>query len=212
MTVSLSKESRYRNIVTTGDFSRGGSSLPLGLLGAVAVFALILCCACAGLLIGLERSGGGAVIMQKASSTFAQATPTPDKTAPVPLKKPGLADNGLELTVISVQNPLKVEGGVKLPPDQQFILVTVQIRNTKKSGAPIKVTAADFKVKGDGGLTYDPNPKSVTIPGILAEANIAPGKDLEGELIYQIAADDSGLKLYWKVGSATRIFLLEQVK
>jgi len=37
-------------------------------------------------------------------------------------------DNGLELTVINVQRPLKVQGGVTLPADQQFILVTVQLR------------------------------------------------------------------------------------
>ena len=119
-------------------------------------------------------------------------------------------DNGLELTVINVQRPLKVQGGVSLPADQQFILVTVQIANTKKTGTSLKTTVADFKVKGDGGLTYEPNPKTVTIPNLLTEVNVAPGKNVEAELIYQIAVDDSGLRLLWKVGNQTRTFLLEK--
>ncbi len=191
---------------------RGARSVPIGLVGAIAAFLLILCCACAGLLIGLQLSGANASLLNRASSAFAPATPTVDKNAPVPLKKPGLAGNGLEVTVLAMQRPLKVEGGLQLPADQQLILVTVNIRNTKKTGAALKVTAADFKVKGDGGLTYDANPKTVTIPGMLTELNLAPGKSQEAELIYQIAVDDSGLKLYWKVGSATRTFLLEQTK
>jgi hypothetical protein len=114
------------------------------------------------------------------------------------------------LTVTNVQRPLKVQGGITLPPDQQFILVTVQIVNTKKTGSALKATAADFKVKGDGGLTYEPNPKTVTIPNLLNEASILPGKNVEAELIYQIATDDSGLRLLWKVGSQTRTFILEK--
>jgi len=119
-------------------------------------------------------------------------------------------DNGLELTVINVQRPLKVQGGVTLPADQQFILVTVQITNTKPSGAAIPVSPTNFQVKGDGGLAYEANPKTVTIPNLLTEVSIAPRKKIEAELIYQIAVDDSGLRLLWKVGTQTRTFILEK--
>jgi len=118
-------------------------------------------------------------------------------------------DNGLELTVVGLQRPLKVQGTVPIPADQQLVLVTVKIRNTQTSGAPLKVVAGEFTLKGDGGLTYPPNPKTVTIPNLLTELNLAPGKEAEAELIFQIAADDSGLKLIWKSGTQTRTFLLE---
>lgn len=209
--MSFSKESRYRNTFSTGDFAGERRRVPPLLIGCVALL-LIACCSCAGVIAGLQFGGGLGNLTKSVSLPFGQpaATPTLDKNAPVPLKKPGLMDSGLELTVINVQRPLKVEGGVKLPADQQFILITVQIANTKKTGAALKATAADFKVKGDGGLTYDANPKTVTIPNLLNEVSIAPGKNVESELIYQIATDDSGLRLLWKVGAQTRAFILEK--
>ncbi|MCI0475021.1 MAG: DUF4352 domain-containing protein [Anaerolineales bacterium] len=210
--MSFSKESRYRNIFSTGDFAGERRGAPPILLIGCAAILLIVCCSCAGLITGLQFGGGLGNLTKSASLPFGQpgATPTLDKNAPVPLKKAGLMDNGLELTVINVQRPLKVEGGVKLPADQQFILITVQIANTKKTGAALKATAAEFKVKGDGGLTYDANPKTVTIPGLLNEVSVLPGKKAEVELIYQIATDDSGLRLLWKVGTQTRTFILEK--
>jgi len=50
----------------------------------------------------------------------------------------------------------------------------------------------------------------VTIPNLLTEVSIAPRKKIEAELIYQIAVDDSGLRLLWKVGTQTRTFILEK--
>ncbi len=211
--MSFSKQVRYRNIATTEEYPRGGSSRPVGLILIVAAVVLIVCCGCLGLLIGLQLGGGMTTLTSNIPGFGGPtATPTPDFKSPVSLKKPGLAENGMELTVVGVQRPLQVQGNVKLPPDQQFVLVTVHIRNTKKTGTPILVKAADFTVRGDGGLTYDPNPKTVTIPQMLTEANIAPNKDVDGELIFQIATDDTGLKLSWKVGNATRVFLLEETK
>jgi len=116
--------------------------------------------------------------------------------------------NRLEMTVLNVQRPLKVEGNINLPPNEQFILVTVQIAN--KSSATLKTTAAEFKVKGGGGLTYDANPKTVTIPNLLTELTLAPGKTVEAELIFQIAANDWDLQLLWNVGNQTRVFKLEK--
>ena len=197
--MSFSKESRFRNVVSAPEFNaRGAQAMPQPLvLGCVAAI-LLVCCTCIGFTLGLQISGGGTQLGRAFESATARttATPTPlSKTATVPLKTKGTMDNGLEMTVISVQRPLKVEGGVKLPADQQFILVTVQIANTKKTGAAIKVGAPDFSAKGDGGLSYETNPKTVTIPNMLSELSLDPGKSKEVELIYQIAADDSGLKL-----------------
>jgi hypothetical protein len=169
------------------------------------VLLLLLCCCCASLAFIILGPGGSML------SSLGGPTPTPtvDKNAPVPLKTRAVADNGLELTVTGVERPLQVEGTVKLPADQQFILVSVRIRNTKKTGTPIKVTAADFKVKGDGGLVYNANPTTVTIPQLITQSDLAAGASVDGELIFQIASNDTGLQMSWKAGSATRIFSLE---
>jgi Domain of unknown function (DUF4352) len=206
--VSFSKESRYRNIAAPSPYYQPRTSrrIPPGylLIGAIAVI-LILCCCCAGLAVVWLGPGGSFV----SSLTGPSPTPTIDKNAPVPLKTKALMNNGLEMTVTGVERPLKVEGNINLPADQQFILVSVRIHNTKKSGAPIRVTAANFKVKGDGGLTYDANPKTVTIPQEITQVDIAPGASLDGELIFQIAYNDSGLKMAWTTGNETRVFSLE---
>jgi hypothetical protein len=209
MTVSFSRESRYRNIASPPTYSqpRGGRRIPPGYLivGGIGLVVL-LCCCCAGLALFYKVGPGESMV---SSLTGPSPTPTVDKNAPVPLKTKATADNGLELTVTGVERPLKVEGTVKLPADQQFILVSIRFHNTKKTGAALKVTSADFKVKGDGGLTYTPNPTVVTIPNLLTQLDLAANATNDAELIFQIATNDSGLQMSWKVGSATRVFSLE---
>ena len=210
--MSFSRESRYRNIVSTGDYPSGRRGIPPTLLVGCLAILLVMCCGVLGLVSGYqtERMNSGNPGLEALLSGQPSPTPTLDKNAPIPLRRFGAMDNGLELTVINVQRPLKVQGGITLPADQQFILVTVQITNTKKTGAAIPVTPANFQVNGDGGLTYEANPKVVTIPNLLNETAVAPGKKIEAELIYQIAVDDSGLRLLWKVGTQTRTFILEK--
>lgn len=211
--MSFSKESRYRNIAAPSPYApppRGGRRIPPGyfIIGAIALIVL-LCCCCAGLaVLVLNRDNLPGI----SSLTGPSPTPTVDQNAPVPLKTKAVADNGVELTVLSMQRPLQVEGTVKLPSDQQFILVSIRIHNTKKTGAPISVSAADFKVKGDGGLVYDANPKTVTTPDQLTQKDLAPNASVDADLIFQIANNDSGLKMSWKAGAATRVFLLEVQK
>ncbi|MDE3089848.1 MAG: DUF4352 domain-containing protein [Chloroflexota bacterium] len=205
--MSFSREFRYRNMGASPDQERGGRRIPPGyfVIGAVALI-VALCCCCAGAAVlvlnrdKLPAVGGPA------------PTPTLDKNAPVPLGTKAVADNGLELTVLNLQRPLQVQGSVKLPSDQQFILVSLRVHNTKKTGAPISVNAADFKVMGDGGLTYDANPKTVTTPAQLTQKDVASNATVDVDLIYQIAVNDTGLRLYWKVGASTRVFLLESQK
>ncbi|MCL4487407.1 MAG: DUF4352 domain-containing protein [Chloroflexi bacterium] len=144
------------------------------------------------------------------SAAQAGPTPTLDQNAPVPLKVRVRAESGLEMQVVGLERPLRVEGLANMPVNQQFILVSITARNTKTSGEPISLNPADFKVKGDGGLTYDANPPTVTIDTLLTPKDaVAPGKSLNRDLIFQIAQDDSGLMLYWKTGSSTRAFILE---
>ena len=209
--MSFSRESRYRNIATPPSYAqpRGGRRIPPGYLIAGGIgLIVLLCCCCIALIAGVKISGVD-VTKPLASLTGPSPTPTVDKNAPVPLKTKATADNGLELTVTGVERPLKVEGSVKLPADQQFILVSVRFHNTKKTGAAIKVTSADFKVKGDGGLTYTANPTVVTIPNLLTQLDLAANATNDAELIFQIASNDSGLQMSWKVGAATRVFSLE---
>ena len=204
--MSFSRQSRYRNIASPLPYSqpRTARRIPPGyLIGGGIVLVLLLCCCCAGVL-ALVKFRDDLPIVGGPSPT-----PTVDKNARVPLKTKAVADNGLELTVTGVELPLKVQGTVQLPPDQEFMLVSVRIRNTKKTGAAIKVSAADFKVKGDGGLTYTANPTIVTIPQLLTQVDLAPGVSNDGELIFQIASNDSSLAMSWKAGTATRVFSLE---
>ncbi len=209
----FSRESRYRNLVNGEPVHayyepRRRNFFPIIIIGAV----LVVCCACAGVVIGLMLSGRPISLPNPASAAApkTKATATPDLKSVVPLKGKGVNENGLELGVSTFQRPLQVQGLTKVPADQQFVLVSVLIHNTKTSGAPIPLNPADFKITGDGGLTYEANPKTVTIENLMtAQDAVAPGKDLERELIFQIAKDDTSLKLYWTVGKTTRVFLLE---
>ncbi len=184
---------------------RRRNMFPVVILGAV----LIVCCACGGVIIGMALNGRP-LSLPKPATAVAKATSTPDMKAVVPLKGKGLNENGLELGISSFQRPLQVQGMAQVPADQQFVLVSVLIHNTKTSGAAIPLNPAEFTIKGDGGLTYEANPKTVTIENLMTTQDaLAPGKEMERELIFQIAKDDAGLRMYWTVGKTTRVFLLE---
>jgi hypothetical protein len=128
----------------------------------------------------------------------------------VPFKARGIGENGLELTVTAFQRPLQVQGLAQGNPNLQFVLASVRIHNTKTSGAAILLRSGDFILRGDGGLPYSANPRSVTIENLMMpQESVAPGVDLERELIFEIAQDDSGLMLYWTAGRTTRQFMLE---
>jgi hypothetical protein len=118
----------------------------------------------------------------------------------------------MEVTVLNLQRPLRVEGLKAIAPDQQFVLVTIRVRNIKSTGAAIPINGADFALTGDGGLTYTPNPKNITIQNQLTQAAVQPGKELSAELIFQIAVNDSNLRMTWNAGGSTRIFIVEESK
>ncbi|MCL4488391.1 MAG: DUF4352 domain-containing protein [Chloroflexi bacterium] len=206
--MSFSRESRNRNFVAPSPYAGGERRVKPGyILIAVAVLLILLCCCCLFAIVLLGPVGGLSKLQSLGGPTV---TPTVNVNAPVPLNTKALAANGLELTVTEFQLPLQVKGTVELPSDQEFALVSIHLRNTKRTGTPIKVSADDFKVKGDGGLTYDANPSTVTIPQQLTESDLAAGAGLDGELIFQVASNDSGLKLYWTVGESTRVFQLQK--
>ncbi len=203
----FSKESRYRNVVS-GPEESNPRRRGLVVVGAVAL-VLVVCFGCVGTIVGFVLNDRF-VKPPSAVAAAPKATATVDMKAQVPLKAKGLGENGLEVTVTTFQRPLQVQGLTALAPNQQFVLVSIQVRNTKTSGAAINTSPANFQVKGDGGLAYEANPKTVTIDNLLTEQDVvAPGRTLERELIFQIAKDDSGLKMYWTAGKTTRTFLLE---
>ncbi len=211
--MAFSKEFRYRNLgARRAEFGRDAPPNYL-IIGVVAAL-IILFCGCLGVFIGLKLNGAPVpnplAAFSSTPSPKSTSTPNANPKSIVSLKSKGLNENGLELTVASFQRPLQVQGLSKIDPNQQFILVTVQIHNTKTTGQPVAVDPANFKVKGDGGLTYDANPKAITIENLMtAQDVVAPAKDLERELIFAIPKDDSGLQLFWTVGQTTRIFQLE---
>jgi uncharacterized protein DUF4352 len=188
------------------------------ILGGLAI-VLILCC-CVGSLglvwqqgwlsrLPLTSFGSRPTASSSGSTT---KTPTPNPDVPVPLRTRAVAESGLEITVVSFQRPLTVQGFKGGPPDQQFALVTLRIRNTKSTGAPIPVTPTDFTAMGDGGIAYVANPKNVTIQNLLTATTLGVGKEITAELIFQIATNDSGMRLNWNTGGSNRIFLLEESK
>ncbi len=198
--MSYSTDYQYRNV-----FAPEPERPPRKIGVYLVIGALLLCCVCCGLLIGVQWGTGYPL---KWLPSSASATPTRDPNAPVALKTPTTGANGIVLTAIGFQRPLKVEGA-KIAADQEFALVTVRVRNTRTSGDPIKVAPADFTLTGDGGLTYAPNPKGVTIKNLMTDSSLAPGKEVEAELIFQIAGNDSGLKLIWNAGGTKRTIALE---
>lgn len=202
--MSFSREFRYRNLVGQPEEEQ---PKPTYLILAGVAVLLIICCGCLGVVIGFTASG------RSISNPLAgrpKATATLDPKAPVPLKSKAAGEGGLEVTVTSFQRPLQVQGLTKLAADQEFVLVSVSVRNTKTTGAAVKISPADFKLKGDGGLAYDANPKSVVIDDLMMPSDtVGPGKTLQRELIYQVAKDDSGLKLTWTSGKTSRVFALE---
>ncbi|MBI3913418.1 MAG: DUF4352 domain-containing protein [Chloroflexi bacterium] len=203
--MSYQDDYRYRNVFAP----EPEPSRPKPGIWLLAIGAFICICVCIGLVAGVlwarAQSGG-----LPALPLLTSATPTRDPSAPVALRTPAIGTGGVEVTATIFQRPLKVEGAPKIPETDQFVLVTIRIRNTRTTGAAVKVTAADFEMIGDGGLKYAPNPKNVTIKDLLKEADVAPGKDVTVELIFQIASNDSGLKLNWTSGSAKRTIILEK--
>ncbi len=205
MIVYFSKESRYRNMGLRP--SRRRIDPPYLLFGAIAL--VLVCCICGGAILVSELFGAP----QPPKASGSARTPTAAAKAGGPSAAPGksASDGNLEVVVTGLERPLRVEGGPKIPPNYEFILVTVRVRNVKTSGAAVKLNPADFKVTGDGGLSYDANPKNVTIDNLMTtQDSVDPGNALERELIFLIANDDSGLKLNWKTPSAVRVLLLEQ--
>jgi len=192
----------YRNIETEPRQPKLGPVLLIG------IGALVCVCACIGLIIGAFWTGA---LSPASLPLLARATPTRDPNAPVALKTPTTMTSGLELTATGFQRPLKVQGA-KIPDTEQFVLVTVRLKNTRATGAPLKVTLADFSLSGDGGLTYKPNPKGVEIKDLLTELDVAPGATASAELIFQIPSDDSGLRLIWASGGAKRTIVVEPNK
>ncbi len=212
--VYFSRESRYRNMgMRRGEYRR---SRPNYLPVVLAALVLMVCCGCLGVVVGLKltpRPLNNPLASFNPLASQPKATATPDLKAPVPLKTPAAGENGLQVRVSAFQRPLQVQGLTNLEPDQQFVLVSLLVHNSNTAGTPAKIVPTDFQVKGDGGLTYQANPKTVTIDNLLtAQDQVAPGKDLERELIFQIAKDDSGLQLYWTSGKTTRVFTLELQK
>lgn len=218
-----SNEDRYRNLATQANYSRRQAPPRMFIIAAIVL--LLICCLCSGLAIGWQMNSN----MPKTGSSntsstpgasggflglFGGARPTPtlDRNAAVPLRVAGAGENGIELAVLGIQRPLKTDVPVKLPPNEQFILVSVQITNTRRTGQPATINGTDFKLKGFGGTAYEANPKTVTIPQILNKLDIAPGRSLSGELIFQIATDDGDLRLFWTSGKTTREYLLEKPK
>lgn len=217
-----SNDYRYRNLATAANYPRRGAPPPIFFIAAIVV--LLLCCLCSGIFFGWQTNNtplnpwrkDEAAAPANGSGGFLglfggpRPTPTRDLDAPAPLRVAMPGESGLELAVLGMQRPLRTDVPVKLAPNEQFVLVSVQITNTRRTGQPVTVNGSDFKMKGFGGVTYEANPKTVTIPDIINKLDLAPSRSLNGELIFQIAADDGDLRLFWTSGKTTREFMLEK--
>ncbi len=196
----------------SGRQPRHRSEPPYLLLGVLAL--VLVCCVCTGGVVAYKTwSGASSAEAPTSQPGAAGKTPTATvKGTTAPTSKLSGA-NGLEISLAGFQRPLQVQGLTKTKPGYQFILVTLSIRNTKTSGPPVGLSPDQFKVKGDGGLTYEANPASVMTDSLMGtEDTVASGKTVERDLVFLVAQDDTGLVLNWTTGGATRPLSLEPAK
>ncbi|MBI4671856.1 MAG: DUF4352 domain-containing protein [Chloroflexi bacterium] len=194
------------------DQRRSANRTALLALGGI----LVLCvCMCLGVGVLATATGNNPFITADLGldSLFASATATPRASARgtptlVPYGKGGKSDNGLRVTVTAYQRPLPTED-VEIPDEQELVLVTVRIENTRTTGAPIKFSPDDFALVSPDGDRFNVNIGGITTGENLKDGELSPGKTAKGDLIFFVYSDAADLQLAWtSADGKTRLFRL----
>ena len=144
-----------------------------------------------------------------AQSPPAEPTPAPGSSweNPTPFGLPATDERGREITVLKVERNVPFEG-VEPPQGQEFVVVTVRVRNLGTTGQPQEYKASFFRIVGERNLAYADSPP-VQTGDDLGEGQLAPGEEKVGKIVRQVGQGERKLVLSWDGGAGLRWLSLE---
>jgi hypothetical protein len=182
-----------------------------------AIGAVLLLCVCCTTSSFLVLSCGKGIIGDAPNETWCPSLPgtaqaTPTKSAPVgskdnpaPYGKALKSSAGVQVTLTAVQRPLPVQD-IEVPEEQELVLVSVKIQNTKTTGANADISPENFQLLGADNQTYNANPEGVTTDNLLVKSSLAPSQEVEGDLVFFVYKDDKDLVLAWDTGKGKTLY------
>lgn len=182
----------------------------------LAIGGILALCVCLALGLTLlwfgynqMNSGGSVFNLPSANATPTRASASRTPTL-VPYGKSERSDNGLRVTVTAYQRPLPTED-IEVPADQELVLVTVRIENSRTTGAPLKFSPDDFALVSPEGDHFAVNAGGITTGENLQAGQVSPGKSTKGDLIFYVYSDVADLQLAWtSADGKTRLFRLSR--
>lgn len=154
-------------------------------LVAIAAAVMLACGSGATTTSGGSNSGGS-------TST----TSTSNKAAKV---GDTITINGESATLVSVQQIQP--GQYDTPPSTGKAYYVLHLKMTNSGSSPADFNEFDFKVLTGQGSTIDQSfISSEPDDKLLQSGQIAPGGNVEGDLVYQLSTSDHGAKLIWQPG------------
>ncbi len=191
---------------------RSANRTALFAIGGIALLCVCLTLGLCGLWFGLGLGPLGQDVAF--NLPFTQPTATPRAAAAsrtptlVPYGRGSRNDAGLRVTVTAYQRPLPAED-VEIPPDQELVLVSVRIENTRTTGAPLKYSPEEFALVSPEGDHFPANIGGITTGEDLKAGELSPGKSQRGDLIFYVYSDVPDLQLAWSSADGkTRLFRL----
>ncbi|MGQ9626744.1 MAG: DUF4352 domain-containing protein [Anaerolineae bacterium] len=152
-----------------------------------------------------QEPGGGF----PAQSQPVDPTPAPGLSweNPIPFGISSRDDRGMEITVLKVERNVHFEE-LEPPQDQEFIVVTVRVRNLGTSSQPQEYKASFLRIVGERNLAYADSPP-VKTDDDLGEGQLAPGEEKVGKVVRQVGQGERKLVLSWDGGAGMRWLSLE---
>lgn len=176
-----------------------GLGIVLGLGLAVA-----LCCGGGGFLASKSPPPPGQEKTQEVGSTVIRFTSTPvpvgrSRENPAPFGYP--LDNGdrLECTVLGVERGISL--GWETPGEgNEFIAVTLRLRNSGPPDQTKRYAPSDFRVVGSKGSIYNPMFLFSEVEGGLGSGEFFGGSEVTGKIVQEAGIGEMGLVLIWDAG------------
>lgn len=192
---------------------RSANRTALLAIGGIALLCVCMTLGICGLSFGLGLVPLGDIAL---NLPFGAATPTPRAPAAsrtptlVPYGRNARNDTGLRVTVTAYQRPLPAED-IKIPQDQELVLVTVKLDNSRTTGAPLKYDPNDFALVSPEGDHFAVNIGGIETGEDLKAGELKPGDSVKGDLIFYVYSDVPDLALAWNSADGkTRLFRLSR--
>jgi hypothetical protein len=184
---------------------------------AIGGIAFLCVCLCIGVSLFATATGNNPLLPEGFNIDFAGAPPPPATRATgrgtptlVAYGRSAQSDNGLRVTVTAYQRPLPTED-VEIPEDQELVLVTVRIENSRTTGAPLKFDPEDFALVSEDGDRFAVNIGGITTGENLVAGEVGPRQNRKGDLIFFVYSDVPNLQLAWtSADGKTRLLRLER--